>query len=70
MDEDGKSQPYSKGPRCFSCHQHGHVASRCSSKVAMYGGVNAIMDSEDRQETYIGRGGGSVFYLGGLNGTK
>ena len=41
-DEDGKSQPYSKGPRCFSCHQHGHVASRCPSKEAMYGGVKRI----------------------------
>ena len=34
------------------------------------GASSAIMESENRQETYIGRGGGSVLYLGGLNGTK
>ena len=38
-DVDGKGQPSRKGPRCYSCHKFGHIASKCPSSAVMYGGV-------------------------------
>eukprot|EP00731_Ephydatia_muelleri_P007554 Em0003g1802a len=38
-DVDGKGQPSRKGPRCYSCHKFGHIASKCPSSAVMYGGA-------------------------------
>eukprot|EP00731_Ephydatia_muelleri_P006652 Em0003g900a len=38
-DVDGKGQPSRKGPKCYSCHKFGHIASKCPSSAVMYGGV-------------------------------
>ena len=50
-DVDGKGQPSRKGPRCYSCHKFGHIASKCPSSAVMYGALS--MHTSDLQSLAV-----------------
>ena len=55
QEECGKAeQSRGRGPRCFNCHQLGHIAAKCPSSVAMF------CRSIDRRKQPVG-GGGRVY---------
>ena len=43
LNDLSKKGSSSKGPRCFSCHQYGHLATKCPSKSAYFG--TAVMSN-------------------------
>ena len=53
-----------RGPRCYSCHQFGHISSKCPSRGSYYGGRTGNCRKLENEDTLVpvrsGRGYGCL----------